>query len=55
LIREQIYCPIHWPKSPYHGDCGELYDRELSLICDQRYDLTDMARMVGVIQRYFNR
>lgn len=55
LIREQIYCPIHWPKSPYHGDCGELYDRELSLICDQRYDLTDMARMVGVIQGYFNR
>lgn len=54
LINEKIYCPIHWPASSYHGDCNEVYDMELSLICDQRYGLEDMARMVDVIKGYFN-
>lgn len=55
LISEQIYCPIHWPKSGCHGVCNELYDMELSLVCDQRYDITDMERMIRVIKNYFNR
>ena len=55
LIAEQIYCPIHWPKSSYHGVCNELYDMELSLVCDQRYDITDMERMIRVIKNFFNR
>ena len=54
LVSEQIYCPIHWPRSKYHGVCNELYDMELSLVCDQRYDIADMARMVQVIKNYFN-
>lgn len=53
LIKENIYCPIHWPRSPYHGPCDILYDRELSLICDQRYDISDMERMIGVIRNFF--
>ena len=55
LIKESIYCPIHWPVSSYHGECNELYDMELSLICDQRYDIADMERIISVISRYFNR
>ena len=55
LIKENIYCPIHWPKSPLHGECNELYDMELSLICDQRYDIADMERMIKVIKEYFSR
>ena len=55
LIKENIYCPIHWPKSSFHGACNELYDMELSLICDQRYDIADMERMIKVIKEYFSR
>lgn len=55
LIKEKIYCPVHWTKSAYHGECNEIYDMELSLVCDQRYDIADMERMVRVINGYFNR
>lgn len=54
LINRQIYCPVHWPKSHYHGVCNELYDMELSLVCDQRYDFADMASMLQAIKDYFN-
>jgi hypothetical protein len=55
LTDARIYCPIHWPRSAYEGAESELYDRELSLVCDQRYDLTDMERMLRVIYDFFNR
>lgn len=55
LISRQIYCPIHWPRSSYHGVENELYETELSLVCDQRYNLDDMKRMVCTIKEYFNR
>lgn len=53
LINRAIYCPVHWPKSPYHGVCNELYDMELSLVCDQRYDFADMDRVLQAIKDYF--
>lgn len=52
LIEAQIYCPIHWPRPaliPADYAVNKIYDSELSLICDQRYDLTDMARIVAQI------
>lgn len=52
LIEAQIYCPIHWPKPeliPADFEANKIYDTELSLICDQRYDLTDMERIVTLI------
>lgn len=52
LIEAQIYCPIHWPKPaqiPADFTVNKIYDTELSLICDQRYDLADMERMVTQI------
>ena len=52
LIEAQIYCPIHWPKPaliPVNLEANKIYDTELSLICDQRYGLTDMERMVALI------
>lgn len=55
LIDHAIYCPIHWPISPLHKLSAEekcLYDHELSLICDQRYDLADIKEMVAVIKQY---
>ena len=52
LIEAQIYCPIHWPKPvmiPVNLEANKIYDTELSLICDQRYGLTDMERMVTLV------
>lgn len=47
LTENSIYCPIHWPKP--HGCESNLYDMELSLICDQRYNEEDMMRIVKVL------
>jgi hypothetical protein len=49
LIDNKIYCPIHWPKP--NADCSSnLYDMELSLICDQRYTTSDMNKLISVLQ-----
>lgn len=52
LIEAEIYCPIHWPKTaqiPIDFAVNKVYDTELSLICDQRYSLADMQRIVTQI------
>lgn len=51
LTENSIYCPIHWPK-PSESCVSNLYEMELSLICDQRYDENDMKRIVEVISRW---
>ena len=48
LTKNEIYCPVHWPKP--EGAESNIYDQELSLICDQRYGIEDMKRIVSVIQ-----
>lgn len=59
LIDHDIYCPVHWPLTEAHNNISErareIYDRELSLICDQRYGKEDMEREVQVIWDYFKR
>ncbi len=52
LIESQIYCPVHWPKPqqiPTTYRANEIYERELSLICDQRYGVEEMQRIVDCI------
>lgn len=57
LIEHEVYCPVHWPKSPLHDPISErasvLYSTELSLICDQRYGREEMERIVSLITRYY--
>lgn len=56
LIENEIYCPVHWPVSSYHVlDDRErfIYDNELSLVCDQRYDEDDMLRIVESIKDFW--
>lgn len=49
LSNNKIYCPIHWPKP---DECNSnLYNHELSLICDQRYNEDDMERIVSVLKK----
>lgn len=58
LIEHQVYCPVHWPLSDYHKGLTErgkeIYQKELSLVCDQRYGKEDMERTVSLIWDYFN-
>ncbi len=52
LIENQIYCPVHWPKPqqiPVDYRANEIYERELSLICDQRYGVGEMQRIADCI------
>jgi hypothetical protein len=54
LIENDIYCPVHWPVSNEHRlDNKLLYENSLSLICDQRYTLTDMKRIIETINRFY--
>lgn len=52
LAGHGIYCPVHWPQ-PCDEAESDLYGQELSLICDQRYDRSDMNRMADVIRSFF--
>lgn len=55
LISKEIYCPVHWPLSEYHKiapECRALYENELSLICDQRYTLQDMDRLIETVHEF---
>ena len=55
LISKKIYCPIHWGVSEYHSlstKTEQLYKRELSLVCDQRYDTDDMYRIIEEVTAF---
>lgn len=52
LISRNIYCPVHWPISSLHKldeQTKAIYDMELSIICDQRYNIDDMKYIVDEI------
>lgn len=55
LVNENIFCPIHWPVSPLHRldeQTREIYQTELSLVCDQRYGADDMRRVGQAVQSF---
>ena len=45
LLKENIYCPNHWPN--FNEVDNNLYHKELSLICDHRYNLTDIEEYLN--------
>ncbi len=54
LIENNIYCPIHWPLTDKHNISNKaraIYDSELSLVCDQRYEPSDMLRIINVLKQ----
>lgn len=54
LISERIYCPSHWPITKEHRiseATKQLYNEEISLVCDQRYTEDDMNRLITVLKR----
>jgi hypothetical protein len=54
LINYDIYCPIHWPVSSYSCNILEISHQELSLICDQRYGISEMEKIIYYIQKFFS-
>lgn len=46
LIKKEIYCPVHWPYFDRFG-------KELSIICDQRYDEKDMNRICETVREFY--
>lgn len=55
LINSDVYCPVHWPVSELYTLSSqemELYEREISLICDQRYGKADMMHQLDVIRSF---
>jgi lipopolysaccharide/colanic/teichoic acid biosynthesis glycosyltransferase len=50
LINKGVYCPVHW--SEVAGAPSEIKERELSLICDQRYSEADMNEIVNCIHSW---
>ena len=52
LTSQSIYCPVHWPMPSTVDsdmDARRLYDCELSLLCDQRYGLVEMKRILDAL------
>lgn len=51
FIENQIYCPNHWeiPELITNEKQREIYNRELSLICDQRYTIEDIKKYLNYI------
>lgn len=52
LIENNIYCPNHWkiPKQIENNTQKNIYNIELSLICDQRYDNIDIESYINAIK-----
>lgn len=56
-MSNNIYCPIHWPipeRIMLNNETRQVYEEELSLICDQRYGNNDMLRIAKVINDFFH-
>lgn len=50
LIEKGIYCPAHWPIIEKNLQTTTKYhQKEISLICDQRYDCKDMEYQVNCL------
>lgn len=55
LIGQEIYCPVHWPVSELHrldARTRDIYDTEISLICDQRYGPAEMHRIGQTVRAF---
>jgi len=57
LIKNRIYCPIHWPifdEDLMSNGREKIYQQELSLICDHRYGLNEIKRIIKSIGEFEN-
>ena len=60
LIRNRVYCPIHWPLPDAVADgphpVAQARNRQLlTLVIDQRYSAADMARVATLLEEFASR
>ena len=53
LIKQHIYCPAHWPISSLQNN-SMIYQKELSIVCDQRYGISEMEKINYHIQKFLS-
>ena len=52
LKNQNIFCPIHWPKhQEVTTQNNNIYDKQLSLVIDQRYSFADISLILNTIDR----
>ena len=51
LIGNKVYLPVHWP---LEERVNNIFDKELSLICDQRYSISDINYYLDLILDFLN-
>ncbi len=52
LINNDVYCSIHWPIDSRYPYCvSQYHNREISLICDQRYGIEEMKKQITVLSQ----
>lgn len=49
LIEKKVYLPIHWPLEEENNN---IFEKELSLICDQRYTKEQILEYIDMIIEY---
>lgn len=49
LIEKKVYLPIHWPLEEKNNN---IFEKELSLICDQRYTKEQISEYIDMIIEY---
>lgn len=52
LISEKIYLPVHWPMEE---KINNIFDRELSLVCDQRYTKQQIENYINLVINYLQK
>lgn len=50
LISKNVFLPVHWPLDE---KINNIFDKELSLVCDQRYSENQIESYVDLIINYF--
>lgn len=52
MFQHEVFCPVHWPLEGMKVKCGtEMASHEISLIVDQRYDLSDMKVILNLLNK----
>ena len=50
MFENNIFCPVHWPLYGMNVNKGkDMFEHELSLIIDQRYNKNDMDQMIDLM------
>ena len=52
LIENKIYLPVHWPQEE---KINNIFENELSLICDQRYDKSQIEEYIDLVIDFLNK